>query len=85
MVVSFAYKFYAFEALLSYLCNKHCVNNLFVDAVQKSFNEATRSSIRENCGYTLKFAPDQMEAARRYLSSIENVIDTLEQLLIFKF
>ena len=42
----------------------------------KSFSEATRSSIRENCGY-MKFATDRMEAGRRYLSSFENVIDTL--------
>ena len=27
-----------------YMCNNHCVNNLFVDVVQKSFNEKTRSS-----------------------------------------
>ena len=58
-------------------CSKHCVNNPFVGAVQKSFNEATRSSIRENCGYILKFAPNQMETGRRYLSAIENVIKTL--------
>ena len=56
---------------------KHCVNNLFVDAVQNSFSQATRSSIREYCGYTLKFAPDRIEAGRRSLSSIENVIDRL--------
>ena len=66
-------------------CNKHCVNNPFVGAVQKSFNEAIRSSIRENYGYILKFAPNQMETGRRYLSAIENVINTLQQLLIFKF
>ena len=43
---------------------------IFLDAVQKSFNEATQSSIQENCGHTLKFAPDRMEAGRRSLSSI---------------
>ena len=52
-------------------------NNIFVYAVQKSFSEATRSSIRENCGYALKFAPDRMEVGRISLSSIKNVIDTL--------
>ena len=31
----------------SYLCNKYCVNILFVGAVQKTFNKATRSAIRE--------------------------------------
>ena len=81
-MVSFVCIIYVSSALLLYLHDKHCVNNLFVDAVQKSFSEAT---IRENCGYTLKFAPDQMEAGKRYLSSIENVINTLQQLLIFKF
>ena len=69
MVVSFACRFYFYicvplRALLLYLCNKHCVNNLFLDDVQKSFSEATRSSLREYCGYTLKFAPDRMEAGR---------------------
>ena len=77
MVVSFACRFYASEALLLYLCNKHCINNPLVDAVQKSFSEATQSSIRENCGYTLKFTTDRMETGRRYLSSIENDIDML--------
>ena len=77
MMVGFAGRFYVSYALLLYLCNKHCVNNLFVDAVQKSFSEATRSSIRENFGYALKFAPDRMEVGRRSLSSIKNVIDTL--------
>ena len=77
MVVSFACRFYTSEALLLYLCNKHCINNPLVDAVQKSFSEATQSSIRENCGYTLKFAPDRMEAGRRSSFFIENVIDTL--------
>ena len=85
MVVSFACIFYVSEALLLYLCNKRCANNLFVDAVQKSFSEATRSSLREYCGYTLKFAPDWMEAGRRSLSSIENDIDTFKQLSTFKF
>ena len=55
--------------------NVQCVNDLFVDAVHKSFSEATRSSIREYCGYRLKFAPDRMGAAKRSLSFIENVID----------
>ena len=77
MVVSFACTFYVSEALLSYLCKKHCVNNLSVDAVQKSFSKATQSSIQENCGYTLNFPSDPMEARRRFLSSIKNVIDTL--------
>ena len=69
--------FMYFYALPLYLCNKHCVNNLFADAVQKSFSEAARTSIQEYCGYTLKFAPDRMKAGRRSLSPIENVIDTL--------
>ena len=69
MVVSFACRFY--------LCHKHCVINLFVDAVQQSFSEATRSSIRENCRYAFTFAPDRMETGRRSLSPIKNVIDTL--------
>ena len=47
------------------ICNKHCVNNLFVDDVQNSFSQATRNCIRENCGYTLNFAPDRMQAGRR--------------------
>ena len=55
----------------------YCANNLFVDTVQKSFKEATRSSIREYRGYTLKFGADWLEAGRRSLSYIENVIDTL--------
>ena len=76
MVVSFACIFYVSEALLLYLCYKRCANNLFVDAVQKSFSEATRSFIRENRGYTLKFAQDRIEADRRSPSSMENVIDT---------
>ena len=63
----------------------HCVNNLFVDSVLKPFSEETRFSVRENCGYTLKFAPDLMEADRRSFSSIEDVVDSLEQLLIFIF
>ena len=33
----------------SYLCNEHGVNYLFVEAVQKSFDE---SPVREYCGYT---------------------------------
>ena len=41
--------------------------------MQKSFSEATRSSIRDNYGYILMFAPDRMKAGRRSLSSIENV------------
>ena len=48
--------------------------------MQNSLCEATRSknTIRENCGYTLKFAPDLMEAGRIYFSPIENaIIDTL--------
>ena len=77
MVVSFAFRFYVSEVLLLYLCNKHFVNNLFVDAVQKSFSQAIRSSVSENEGCTLKFAPDWMETGRRSLSSIENVIDML--------
>ena len=48
---------------------------LFVDAGQKTFNEATRSAIREYCGYALKFAPDRLEAGRRSLSCIDNIID----------
>ena len=42
---------------LFYICvsikHKHwrIVNNLFVEAMQKSFNEAARSSIQEYCGY----------------------------------
>ena len=53
--------------------------------MQNSFSEVTRSSVRENCGYALNFGPVRMEAGRRYLSSIENIIDILQQLLIFKF
>ena len=68
----------------SYFCKKHCVNNLFVGAVQKTFNEATRSAIREYGGYALKFAPDRLKAKRRSLSSIENIIDKVWK-LIFKF
>ena len=34
----------------SYMRNKHWVNILFVDAVQKTFNEGTYSTIREDCG-----------------------------------
>ena len=54
---------------------KHCVNSIFVEIVQKYFSEVTRSSIRENCGYTLKLAADRMEAGRAPLSSIKNVVD----------
>ena len=50
---------------------------LFVDAIQKTFNETTRSAIREHCGYTLKFAPDRLEAGKRLLSYIDNIIDTV--------
>ena len=67
------------------MCNKLYVNNFFVDNVQKSFNEATRSSIREYCGDILKFATDRVTAGRRSLSSIKSVIDTLWHLLVFKF
>ena len=56
--VRFRCRSYVSEALHLFLCNKHCVNNLFVETVQKSFNKATGSSLRENCGYTLQFAPD---------------------------
>ena len=79
MVVRFACRFYVSQALLLYLNNKlkHCVNSIFVDAAQKSFSEATRSSIPENYGYTLKFAPNRMEYGRKSLSYIENVADTL--------
>ena len=63
----------------------HCLNNLFVDAVKKSFSEAALPFIGENCGYRLKFAPDQMEGGIKYISSIVNVINMLKQLLIFKF
>ena len=52
--------------------------------MQKSFSEATWSSVPENFGYTLKFAPDRMEDGRRFPLSIEKVTDTLQQLLIFK-
>ena len=47
--------------------------------MQNSFSEETRSknTIWENCGYTLKFAPDRMEAGRGYFSPVENAIDTL--------
>ena len=55
----------------------HCVNNLFVDTVQKSFSETTWSPSQESCGYTLKFAPDRMKAGRSSLLSIEGVINTL--------
>ena len=54
---------------------KHCVNSIFVEVVQKYFSKATRSSIRENFGYTLKLAADWMEAGRASLSSIKNVVD----------
>ena len=50
---------------------------LFVDAIQKTFNETTRSAIREHSGYTLKFAPDRLEAGKRLLSYIDNIIDTV--------
>ena len=56
---------------LSYLCNKHCVNNFFADAVQKTFKEVTRFAIQEYCGYALQFAPDRLEASRRSLSCIK--------------
>ena len=59
------------------MCNNLYVNNFFVDNVQKSFNEATRSSIREYSGDILKFATDRVTAGRRSLSSIKSVIDTL--------
>ena len=61
----------------SYLCNKHCINILFVDAVQKTFNEATCSAMREYCRYALKFPPDHLEAGRRLFSCIENIVDTV--------
>ena len=50
---------------------------LFVDATQKTFNETARSAIREYCGYALKFAPDRLEAGKRLLSCIDNIIDTV--------
>ena len=71
-------RIYIFGVLLKYIINvKHCVNILFVDAVQKTFNEATRSSIREYYRYALKFAPHRLEAGRRALSCIDNIIDTV--------
>ena len=48
----------------------HCLNNLFVDAMQKSFKEEKRSYIREYCRYAKKFSPDRLEAGRGSLSSI---------------
>ena len=50
---------------------------LFVEAIKKTFNETTRSAIREYCGYALKFAPDRLEAGKRLLSCIDNIIDTV--------
>ena len=60
----------------SYLCNKHCVNILFVDPVQKTFKRGDTPCIREYCGYALKFVPDCLEAGRRSLSCID-IIDTV--------
>ena len=60
VLLQLACRSYMSQDLLLYLCNKHCVNNLFVDVVQKSFNEATRSSFQEYCLYTLKFAADRV-------------------------
>ena len=59
----------------SYLYNKECVNILFADDVQKTFNEAKRSAVQEYCGYALKFALDCLEAGRRSLSCIDNIIN----------
>ena len=51
--------------------------NLFVDAVHKSFNEVTRSSIREWIKCALNFNPDRQETGTKLLSSILNVVGTL--------
>ena len=76
-VVSFACRFYVSKVLLLYLCNKHYVNNLFLDTVLKSFSEETRSSIREYCRHTLNSLPYWMKAGRSSLLSFENIIDIL--------
>ena len=69
----------------SYLYNKYCVNILFAEALQKTFNEATRPAIREYCKYVLKFAPDHLEAGRRSFSCIKKIIYTVYKLRMFKF
>ena len=60
-----------------YICVIRITSIIFVEDVQKSFSEATQSSIPEYSGYTPKFAPDRIEAGSRFLLSIENISDTL--------
>ena len=48
--------------------------NIFVGAVQKSFNEVTRSSIEKCIKCAWKFDPARRETGRKPLSLGENVV-----------